>query len=131
MESHDSTENHINQTNFNNGEQQPIQYVNNSPLPPPPLPPPPMTRNWNPHLLQSTCFGKNLYELTKEQKVGECLHLLNTTFNWFDMIVKSSPEKIDESIGYIKGLERYMLSLATGVQYPWHVDEYGRPMYQL
>ena len=27
------------------------------------------------------------------------------------MIVKSSPEKIDESIGYIKGLERYMLSL--------------------
>ena len=70
-------------------------------------------------------FWENLYELTKEQKVGECLHLLNTTFNWFDMIVKSSPEKIDESIGYIKGLERYMLSLATGVQYPWHVDEYG------
>ncbi|KGR14017.1 hypothetical protein MG5_00752 [Candida albicans P57072] len=134
IENHDSTENHITSTNFNNGTisgEQPIQYVNNSPPPPPPSPPPPMTRNWNPHLLQSTCFGKNLYELTKEQKVGECLHLLNTTFNWFDMIVKSSPEKIDESIGYIKGLERYMSSLATGVQYPWHVDEYGRPMYQL
>ena len=59
------------QTNFNNncGGEQPIQYVNNSPPPLPPPPTPPMTRNWNPHLLQSTCFGKNLYELTKEQKL--------------------------------------------------------------
>ena len=56
-------------------------------------------------------FWENLYELTKEQKLVNVYIFLNTTFNWFDMIVKSSPEKIDESIGYIKGLERYMLSL--------------------
>ncbi|CAX45039.1 conserved hypothetical protein [Candida dubliniensis CD36] len=120
-ENEKSANNQINSTRFN--AEQSTQCVNNSTLI--------TSSSWNPHSLQSSCFGKSLGELTREEKIGESVYLLNKIHCWFDTIVRWSPEKIDESIAYMKGLECYMSSLATGVQYPVYVDEHGRTMYKI